>query len=77
MTQPAGNPHHATKLSVNLSGATAHAFRELIRRRGITITDGVRRAIRIWEFLERETEAGNTIAVVKPNGATKKITLID
>lgn len=65
------------RLSVNVSHATARAFRELIGRKGITITEGVRRAIAVWRFVEAETAAGNRLAVITQAGTVHEVTLLD
>jgi hypothetical protein len=63
------------RLSINLSAETADAFKALIERKGITITEGIRRAITVWKFLEDETAKGNQIAVIEQDGNTRKVVL--
>jgi len=64
------------RLSVNVSGETAEAFRSLIARKGLSVTEGVRRAIMVWKFIEDEIAAGNALAVIEPDGAIRKVTLL-
>jgi hypothetical protein len=65
-----------TRLSINLSAETAEAFRELAGRKGLSITEGIRRAISAWQFLEEETSRGNKIAVIEPDGSIRTIVLL-
>ena len=53
--QPAG----IVRLSINLSTETAETFKALAGRKGLTITEGIRRAIAVWKFAEDEVAAGN------------------
>jgi hypothetical protein len=63
------------RLSINLSTETAGEFKTLLDRQGLTITEGIRRAIRAWQFLEDERSKGNEIAIIEPNGISKVILL--
>lgn len=51
------------RLSVNLSEEAAKVLRELAERRGISITEAIRRAIAVWRFFEEATDKGETIQV--------------
>lgn len=64
------------RLSINLSTETANAFKELIGRKGLTLTEGIRRAIAVWQFLEDETSKGNEVAVIKEDGTVRKVILL-
>lgn len=64
------------RLSVNLSGETAEVFRSLIARKGLSVTEGIRRAVRVWRFAEDEVAAGNELAVIGPDGIIRKVTLL-
>lgn len=64
------------RLSVNLSIETAEIFRSLIDRKRLSITEGIRRAIAVWKFLEDEKSRGNEIAVIEPNGTVRKVVLL-
>lgn len=51
------------RLSVNLNSETADALKELASRRGVSLTEGIRRAIGIWKFVEDAQNQGSTILV--------------
>jgi hypothetical protein len=62
-----------TRLSVNLSLDTAEVLKGLARRKGITITDAIRRAIAVWSFVEDELDKGNRIAVVERVNGSERV----
>ena len=64
------------RLSVNLSSETSEIFKELIERKGLSISEGVRRAIAVWKFLEDEKALGNQIAVIEPDDSVRKVILL-
>jgi len=64
------------RLSINLSTETADAFKELIGRKGLTLTEGIRRAIIVLQFVEDETSKGNQIAVIEQDGSIRKVVLL-
>lgn len=64
------------RLAVNLSPETARVFRSLIQRKGLSITEGVRRAIAVWRFVEDETARGNKIIVQEPGGTQREVLLL-
>ncbi len=64
------------RLSVNLSIETAEVFKSLIDRKGLSITEGIRRAIAVWKFLEDEKSRGNEIAVIEPDNSVRKVVLL-
>jgi hypothetical protein len=66
----------SVRLSVNLSFESAESLRALIRRKGLTITEGVRRAIAVWKFVEDESSKGNQIAVIEHDGSIRKVVLL-
>jgi hypothetical protein len=66
----------SVRLSINLSPETVEAFRELTGRKGLSITEGIRRAIVVWQFMEEEISKGNQISVVERNGQTRTIVLL-
>lgn len=51
------------KLTVNLAEDVAQALKEMADRRGISITEAVRRAISTEKFIEDETAAGSKVLV--------------
>jgi hypothetical protein len=68
--------NHFVRLSVNLGSETAAIFKELIERKGLSISEGVRRAIAVWKFLEDEKALGNQIAVIEPDESVRKVVLL-
>ncbi len=75
-TVEADEPRY-TRLSVNIALDVAEAIRSLTRRKGITATEGVRRAIAIWKLVEDESQAGNRVQIVNPKtGETRELVLL-
>ena len=68
--------NHFARLSVNLSAETAEIFKSLIERKGLSISEGMRRAIAVWKFLEDEKALGNEIAVVESDESVRKVVLL-
>lgn len=66
-----------TRLSVNVALDVADALRVLAKRRGITVTDGVRRAIAIWKLVEDASAEGQQIQIFDPaTGKIRELVLI-
>jgi hypothetical protein len=70
------DPSPVVRLSVNVSPETAGHLKALTGRKGLTITEGIRRAITVWKFVEDEVAAGNELAVIEKDGAIRKIMLL-
>jgi len=70
------NQERSVRLSVNLSVESAETLKALIRRKGLTITEGIRRAIAVWKFVEDESSKGNQIAVIEDDGSIRKVILL-
>ena len=66
----------SVRLSINLSVESAETLRSLIRRKGLTITEGIRRAIAVWKFVEDENSNGNQLAVIEQDGSIRKVVLL-
>ncbi|GAA1516636.1 hypothetical protein GCM10009677_57410 [Sphaerisporangium rubeum] len=64
------------RLSVNLSPDIARTFKGLIDRKGLSITEGIRRAITIWGFVEEQIAQGNDLAVIESDGKPRKILIL-
>ncbi|MFI5710215.1 ribbon-helix-helix protein, CopG family [Kribbella sp. NPDC051620] len=63
---PAGAEAPAiVRLSVNLAADVADVLRSLAGRRGLSLTETIRRAIAVLKFVEDEVEQGNKLAVVE------------
>ncbi|HET9654881.1 MAG TPA: hypothetical protein VFP72_05980 [Kineosporiaceae bacterium] len=58
---------------IQLSPSVDRALRELCARKRISITEGVRRAIAIWKFLEEQRTRGNRVAIVERTAAGDRI----
>jgi hypothetical protein len=54
------------RLSVNLAPDVADVLKFWKGRKGISITEAVRRAIAVWNFVENERDKGNRIAILEP-----------
>src|SRR3954452_1193318 len=52
-----------TRLSININEETAAALRDMAARRGVSVTEAVRRAVAIAKFVEDETMNGSTVQV--------------
>jgi hypothetical protein len=72
----AEHQERTVRLSVNLSAESAETFRTLIKRKGLTITEGIRRAIAVWKFVEDEMQRGNQIAVIERDDSVRKVILL-
>lgn len=64
------------RLNININSDAAAAIRDISRKRHISITEVIRRAIAIFQFLEHETAAGSKIQVVDKSGHIREIVLI-
>ncbi len=60
------------RLSVNLASDVAAALKDLSSNQGMTITQGVRKAIALWKLVEDELAKGNKIMVVQGEGENAK-----
>ena len=60
------------RLSVNVALDVADAIDELAKRRGLTITDVIRRAVSTYKFIDDETANGGKI-LVERNGAVREV----
>lgn len=56
------------RLNVNLNGATADALKKLSEERGLSLTEVVRRAISVYNFIEDERQRGHRVQTVDPEG---------
>ena len=64
-----------TRLTVNLNAETAAALNEIAAKRGISLTETVRRAVAVLKFVEDEIQKGN--AVQSTDGArTRELLLV-
>ena len=69
-------PTGPVRLSVNLSAEAAEAIREMTSRRGITITEALRRAISTQKYVEDAMERGAKILIEEPGKPVKELVFI-
>ncbi|MBM7025315.1 ribbon-helix-helix protein, CopG family [Clavibacter zhangzhiyongii] len=50
-----------TRLSVNLNAETAKALKHIAEERQITVTEAIRRAIAVYEYIDSEARKGRRI----------------
>lgn len=68
------------RLSVNLAPDVAEVLKRWTATKRISITEGIRRAIAVWNFLETERLNGNRLAVIEPHphgDKVREIILVD
>ncbi|MEU1523937.1 hypothetical protein ABZ413_17225 [Nocardia rhamnosiphila] len=81
--QAAGTTTRAdvVRLSINLAPDVAKVLRGWADRKHINVTEAIRRAIAVWNFVETEKANGNSLAVVEnlSNGKQRirEVVLID
>lgn len=63
----------ATRLSVNLSPEVADALGSIADEHSITITEAVRRAISIQNYVETALQQGAKILVAEPDGHVREL----
>lgn len=65
-----------TRLSVNINEATQDALRKEAGASGCTVTEAVRRAVAVLDFI-REVEAeGSTLQIRKANGDEQDVRIL-
>lgn len=67
------NDRQVVRLSINLAPDVAAALKKWAGAKGLSITEGVRRAIAVWDFVESERQAGNRLAVIENDGSGDRI----
>ena len=82
-TGPAGNatePRPIVRLSVNLAPDVADVLKGWCARKGLSVTEGIRRAIAVWNFVETARSEGSRLALIeKVNGEerVREVMLLD
>jgi predicted transcriptional regulator len=61
------------KVTVNLSDETIKDLKEVADKRGISLTEVIRRAIATEKFVQDEREEGGKILVEKPGGRVREV----
>jgi hypothetical protein len=54
------------RLNVNLNAETADTLKKLSDERGLSLTELLRRAIAVYNFIDEETHKGNRIQTSSP-----------
>ena len=63
-------------LGCNVSISTAETIKGLMQQRDIPLTEVIRRAVAVLQFVEDEVAAGNTLAVIEAGGSVRKAALL-
>ena len=58
------------RLNVNLNAATADALKKLSEEQGVSLTEVVRRAISLYDFIDDERRSGNRVQMTDPKTGT-------
>lgn len=61
------------RLSVNLAPDVADVLKKWSKSKGLSITEGVRRAIAVWNFLETARQEGHRFALIERTGDGERI----
>lgn len=67
-TEDQGESPRVVRLSVNLAPSVADALKATAKKKGLTITEGIRHAIAIWKLVTDEQEKGNRVMIVEGRG---------
>lgn len=68
-----GNTSSVTRLSVNINQDAAAALKRHSEKRHVSVTETVRRAIAVYDFVEEELAKGNRIQVVEKSGNVREL----
>jgi len=60
------------RLSVNLAWDVADALKSLSTNQGVTVTEGVRRAVSLWSLISSERAKGHKVMIVEGEGDKAK-----
>ena len=63
----------AVRLSVNLAADAASVLKRWAAQKDISITEAIRRAIAVWNFVESERAKGNRLAVIEHAGGQERV----
>jgi hypothetical protein len=74
----ARSPKRATteRINLNISTKTATTLRRLSKQRGTTMTETIRRAVAVLDFLETQLEGGGELQIVEPDGLVRQLAII-
>lgn len=68
------------RLSINLAPDVAEVLLRRKKAKGISITEAIRRAIAVWDFVETEKALGHRLALIECDGdkeRVREIVLVD
>jgi hypothetical protein len=68
----AASSRDVVRLSINLASDVAGALKALSTAQGVSVTEGVRRAIALWKLVSDEVAKGNKVMVVEGEGDSAK-----
>jgi hypothetical protein len=61
------------RMSINLAADVADILRGWAATKAISVTEAVRRAIAVWNFVETEKAKGNRLAVIEGEGSKQRV----
>lgn len=67
-----GDSAGVVRLSVNLAPDVADTLKKNAQRKGLSITEAIRRAIAVWAFLEEAKRKGQRLALIEDLGGGKE-----
>lgn len=65
-----------TRLTVNLTPKSDTALTNLAERTDLNRTDLVNRALQLYDYVDKATDAGHQLLLLKPDGETVRIKLL-
>lgn len=63
-----GDAPRVVRLSVNLAPSVADALKTTASKQGVSITEGIRRAVALWKLVSDAQEHGQRVMVVDGHG---------
>jgi hypothetical protein len=63
------------RLHVNLNRPTADALTASAARKGLTVTEAVRKAVGTWTWLDRQIDQGARLQIVDRDGTIREVVL--
>lgn len=76
MARTPGTHHSFTRLNININGTSSNALARLMDHHGVTATEVVRRALALYDFVDRHDAAGDEILVRTGTGEERKVVLL-
>ena len=69
----AGNAEPVVRLSINLTPQVADELKGYAARKGISVTEAVRRAIGVLSFVDEAQDRGASVNVAEKDGSLKEV----